>query len=349
MTKKYKQLNHEERDVIYLLLRQGKKQSEIARALKRDKSTINREFKRNKHQKFNEYLPDTAQRKTLKKRQQSRKKKYLEKDQGLKQFVLSRLQTGWSPELIAGRLKQDLGKTFNHESVYQHIYSLEGRKQNLRQYLRRAHRLRRKEFGRKNHKGKIPNRIDISLRPKIVETKQEFGHWEADSVLYQGHSQRLSTHNELKTRFLVVLRPKDNTAEHRTELINQTFRHLPKQARKTKTVDNGLEFACHEKITTALGMCVYFAKPFCSWQRGANENINGLLRWYLPKDTNLDDLTDEQLQDIVDLINNRPRKCLGFKTPAEMFQIEMSKLNKFKGRPFNFSNYFFNRSVALAN
>lgn len=349
MTKKYQQLNREERDMIYLLLKQGKKKNEIAQALKRDKSTIGRELKRNKHRKFNEYLPDTAHRKALKKKQQSRKKKYLEKDQKLKQHILSRLQTGWSPELIAGRLKQNLDKTFNQESIYQYIYSLDGRKQNLRQYLRRAHRIRRKKFGRKNHKGKIPNRIDISLRPKIVETKQEFGHWEADSILYQGHSQRLSTHNELKTRFLVVLRPKDNTAEHRAEIINQAFERLPKQARKTKTVDNGLEFACHEKITAALGMRVYFAKPFCSWQRGANENINGLLRWFIPKNTNLDDLTDEQLQGIVDLINNRPRKCLGFKTPTEMFQIEMDKLNKFKGRIFNSSNYFFNRSVALAN
>ena len=241
MTKEYKQLNQEERDVIYLLLKQGKKQNEIAQVLKRDKSTISRELKRNKHQKFNEYLPDTAWRKTLKKRQQGRKKKYLEKDDELKQSVLSLLQIGWSPELIAGRLKQNLGKTFNQESIYQYVYSLEGRKQNLRQYLRRAHRIRRKEFGRKNHKGKIPNRIDIALRPKIVETRQEFGHWEADSVLYQGHSQRLSTHNELKTRFLVVLRLKDNTAEHRAELINQTFKPLPRQAKKTKTVDNGLD------------------------------------------------------------------------------------------------------------
>lgn len=340
MSKQYQQLNQKERNAIYLLLRQGKKQKEIALTLKRDKSTISRELARNKHRILGEYLPDTAQRKALKKKKQSRKKKYLDKDEQLKQYVLTHLQQGWSPELIAGRIKSS-GATFNYESIYQHIYGLDGRKQNLRQYLRRAHRLRQRKFGRKHQKGRILNRLDIALRPKIVAEKRQFGHWEGDSVLYQGHSQRLSTHNELKTRYLFLFRPKDNTAEHRARLINQTFGELPKKARRTMTFDNGLEFAEHRQITSNTGMKIYFAQPFCSWQRGANENINGLLRWYLPKDTDLDDLTDEQLRAVAGLINNRPRKCLGFKTPAEMFEIEMNKL-KSKGR-------FFNHSVALAN
>lgn len=341
MSKQYQQLNQKERNMIYLLLRQGKKQKEIAVVLKRDKSTISRELKRNKHQKFDEYLPDTAERKALKKKRTGRKKKYLEKDEELKQYVLARLQKGWSPELIAGRLKSDSDASFNHESIYQYIYSLKGRKQNLRQYLRRAHRIRRKKFGRKHQKGRIPNRIDIVLRPKIVAEKQQFGHWEGDSVLYQGHSQRLSTHNELKTRYLFLFRPEDNTALCRANLINQIFRKLPQPARRTMTFDNGLEFAEHQQVTKTIGMKIYFAKPFCSWQRGANENINGLLRWYLPKDIDLDDLTDEHLQYVANLINNRPRKCLGFKTPAEMFEVEMNKL-KSKGQ-------FFNHLVALAN
>ena len=328
MTKKYKQLSQKERDRIFLLKQKGKSNIDIAKTLGRDKSTIGRELKRNKHNKFNQYLPDTAGRKANKKKKQGRKKNYLKKDRELKEYVLSKLKLGWSPELIAGRAKQEIGKLYNYESIYQHIYSLAGRKENLRVYLRRVHRIRRKKNGRKHHKGRIPNGTDIALRPKITEKRKQFGHWEGDSVLYKGHSQNLSTNTERKSRYTVLLKPKDKSAKERTEILNKHFRTLPFQAKRTMTFDNGLEFSLHEDITEKTGMKIYFAKPYSSWQRGTNENRNGLIRWFLPKDTNLDFLTGEDLKTIQDLINNRPMKCLNFQTPTEVFNFEMNKIEK---------------------
>lgn len=346
MKNKYRHLGQKERDRIFLLLRQGKTQKQIAHLIGRDKSTISRELKRNKHKKFEVYLPDTAERKSFKRNQWNRKERYLDKSPVLREYVLFKLKLGWSPEQIEGRIRNDLGQYLNYESIYQYIYGLAGRKENLRQYLRRSHRIRRKKHGRKHQKGKIPNRIDISLRPKIVGKRRQFGHWEGDSLIFKKHSQCLATQTERKTRLVVALRPKNRTAKERTQIINQWFSRFPQEARMTMTFDNGLEFADHQKITSSLGTKIYFAKPYASWQRGTNENSNGLIRWYLPKNTDLDSLTDDEFDVIIKLINNRPRKCLNFRTANEAFRDEMNKI-------FNKSKVEFNQltshSVALAN
>lgn len=327
MTKHYQQLNRKEREQIFKWKQRGKTNIDIANLLGRNKSTIGRELKRNYYYTLNQYLPDTAQRKANKRKVNGRKQNYLEKDLVLKNYALSRLTNGWSPEQIVGRLKIDTtNQYYNHESIYQYIYSLNGRKRNLKQFLRRAHRIRRKKYGRKHHKGKIQNRIDIALRPKLVEKRAIFGHWEGDSMVFNKHRQMLSTHAERKTRFIKVFRPKDKTSKTRAKTINRIFSKLPLAARRTMTFDNGLEFADHEVITTAIGTNIYFAKPNCSWQRGTNENSNGLIRWYLPRKMNLDDLTDKQLNAIIKSINDRPRKCLKYLTPTEAFVNEMNKL-----------------------
>ncbi len=344
MTKKYKQLKQKERNLIYLLLREGKSQKDIARTLKRDKSTVSRELTRNKHQKFKEYLPDTASRKSMRKKTKGRKQRYVDKYPVVKQYILEKLALGWSPEEIEGRITRDIGYYLNYETVYQYIYSLSGRKQNLRQYLKRAHRIRRKQRGRKHHKGKIPNRVDITLRPKEVE-RLKFGHWEGDTMYYRGHRQTLATHIERRTGRMLAARPFDKSAPARSQAMISKLAPLPKEARKTMTLDNGLENADHKRITKQTGTRIYFARPYASYQRGRNENGNGLIRWYLPKTTDLDDFTEQQIDDIIELINNRPRKRLGFLTPNEVFKIEMNKL-KFKGQNFNHS---FGHSVALAN
>ena len=351
MKKKYKQLSQKERDRIFLLKREGKSNSDIAKILGRDKSTIGRELKRNKHKKFNQYLPDTAQRKANKKKSQGRKKNYLDKNRELKEYIVSKLKLGWSPELIAGRMKNEIKKNYNYESIYQHIYSLAGRKENLRAYLRRSHKIRYKKNGRKHHKGKIPNRIDIALRPKTVEKRRQFGHWEGDSMLYQGHSQNLSTQTERKSRYTVILKPRNKKADERAKILNSYFRRLPREAKRTMTFDNGLEFADHENIAEKTRMKIYFAKPYSSWQRGTNENRNGLIRWFLPKNTNLDSLTEEGLKTIQDLINNRPMKCLNFQTPTEVFNFEMNRLNVVQksDQKSKLQTNFFYPQVALAN
>lgn len=342
MSKQYKQLNQEERDQIYLLLRQGKKQSEIALSLKRDKSTISRELNKNEHKKFSEYLPDTAQRKSNKKKKTSRKQSYVDKQPAVKKYILAKLELGWSPEQIAGRMSMEISCYLNHESIYQYIYSLSGRKQNLKQYLRRAHRVRHKKKGRKHQKGKIANRLDIALRPKEVD-KLAFGHWEGDTMYYLGHKQTLATHLERCTGKILAVRPVNKSALSRSRAMIDKFAVLPQPARKTITLDNGLENADHQRITERTGTKIYFAKTYASYQRARNENGNGLIRWYLPKTTNLDNFSNKQINDIIELLNNRPRKRHSFLTPNEMFEIEMNKL---KGQKFNHS---FSRSVALAN
>jgi IS30 family transposase len=274
-----------------------------------------------------EYLPDTASRKAAKRRECGRKLSYLEKDDEAMDYVLEKLKVGWSPEQIAGRMETDIGKYLNYESIYQFVYSLEGRKANLRQYLCQGRRIRCKRHGRKKHRGKIPNRVDIVMRPKEVEGRKEFGHWEGDSVVYNRQKECLSTQAERKTRYLILLQPEDRTAAARTSIINERFSGIPALARRTMTFDNGLEFAGHEEMTKALDMPVYFAKPYSSWQRGTNENSNGLVRRYLPRDTDLDSLPKGTIEWVEEQLNNRPRKCLGFQTPAEAFARELMALN----------------------
>ena len=326
MIKKYRQLNQEDRDRIFCLLSINKDQSDIARIIGRDKSTISRELKRNLHLLHNQYLPDTAQRKANRRKELNRKRNYLEKDAKLRKYVLKKLRKGWSPELIAGRAKKLNGHYYNKESLYQYIYSLPGRKQNLKQFLRQAHRIRHKKYGRKFRKDYIINRIDIALRPEIVAQRSKFGHWEGDSMIFQKHSQALATQVERKTRFTIALKAEGKDSKYRAKIINRRFGKLPVAARRTMTFDNGLEFANHETITASIGMKIFFAKAYASWQRGTNENANGLIRWFLPRNTDLNQLTSRQIYKVISLINNRPKKCLGFKTPREAFNEELKKL-----------------------
>jgi IS30 family transposase len=325
--RRFKQLRPQERDRIYQLFQDRKTQAEIAKELGRNKGTISRELRRNWHQIFDEYLPDTAQRKADRRKALGRKRHYLDRFPRLKAHVLARIKAGWTPDLIAGELRRQKACFLAKESIYQFVYSLEGRKLNLRQYLPRAHRIRRRKNGRKHRKVVIPGRVDITRRPKLVAARSQFGHWEGDSVSYSGHSQRLATQVERKSRFLVVLRPKTNGARERASLINNKFSSFPVKARRSITFDNGLEFAEHGRMTAVLGTKVYFAKPYASWQRGSNEHANGILRRYLPRATDLDMLTDKELQNIVNQINDRPRKILGYLTPNEVFNQELSKLN----------------------
>lgn len=279
--KTYAQLGQKEREKIYQLKKRGKKNSEIATLLGRDKATIGRELRRNQHLKLQQYLPDTAERKAVKRKTKGRKARYIIKQPVLKKKIIRLLKLGWSPDLIAGRLRRKRKPYLNQESIYQFIYSLEGRKQNLRQYLRRAHRIRRKKNGRKHRKDiRIPNRIDIAKRPKIVEKHMQFSHWEGDNVIYNRHRKALCTNVERKTHKVILFKPRDLTAPTKARYTIRRYRSLPPQARRTMTYDNGLEAAAHETVTVAIGMKCSFAKTYASWQRGTNENRNGLVRFY---------------------------------------------------------------------
>lgn len=184
------------------------------------------------------------------------------------------------------------------------------------QYLRRGKKKRTKWKGRKTHKCKIPNRVSISRRPKIVKERVEFGHWEGDSVLY-AHKKAINTLNELKTGIVEFTKLEAKTAELTARAMSKK---LKKHVRKTLTLDNGTEFMEHEGVAEETGVNIYFCHPYSSWERGANENVNMLLRGYLPKRTNIDKLTQDELDNIAEELNNRPRKRLNYYTPAEAYQ-----------------------------
>lgn len=314
-----------ERERLFKLHGEGWTMRRIATTLGRDVSTISRELRRNRHEILRTYLPDTAQRKSDGRKRNGRKARYVDKNPKLGRYIQSCLAEDWSPEQISGRMREETGWYLNLESIYQYVYSLDGPQRLLRMHLRRRHAIRRRKRGRKVYHGKIGGRVDISLRPASVESRSVFGHWEGDSMQFQGQRQMLATHTERKTRYMVVLDPQQITAKARSSCMIHGFEVFPKSARRSMTVDNGHEFSDHKAVTQSLDMPFYFARPYASYQRGTCENQNGLLRWYLPRSVDLRTLAPERLKEIVAKINNRPRKCLNFRKPAEVFYDELKK------------------------
>lgn len=320
MPKKHKKLNALEREQISIWLAQKTSKREIARRLKRSPATICDEISRNSFK--GHYIAVYAQSLTDKRVIKARKRHPL-KNKSVYKYVLKKLRSGWSPEQIAGRLK--LKKPDNpywhihHETIYRFIYAKENKNKMLFEYLPRKQKRRRKKYGRKSQRCKIPDRVSIHERPKKVDKRTEFGHWEGDSIVGKNHKGGIHTEVERKTRFIMAQFVSNLTANQTAKVAASMFTKLPKQAKKSTTVDNGSEFAEHKKI----GIKTYFCDPYSSWQKGTNENSNGLIRRYLPKKTDLTKVTQEELNDIIAEINSRPRKCLGFKTAQEAFMEEL--------------------------
>ena len=237
--------------------------------------------------------------------------------------VTDRLRSGWAPETIAGRLKRihpdDPEMHVSHETIYDWLYAPKQRGRALWQYLPRGHKRRRKRKGRRVRSQRINHRVSISERPPEVAERVEFGHWESDSVLGLRGTGALHTEAERVSRFLVAEKVSSTTAAEALRVQRQLVTSLPAHAVKSFTADNGSEFSYHYKLADEFGVPTYFADPYSSYQRGLNENRNGKVRVYLPKGTSFEDLTDEELADIVAEINNRPLKVLGWRTPAEAF------------------------------
>ncbi len=320
MGKGYKQLSLEERDRITEMKSLGHTVTEIAETIGRSKSTLSRELRRNSTPAYKVYLSHRAHERAVTRKQEAGSRPRLKNEQVVT-YVREKLEQGLSPELIAGRIGlEHSGLGISHEAIYQYIYhpKTEGRAE-LIGHLVRGHRKRKsKGIGRKERKTKIPNRIPIEQRPLSVEKRSRFGHWEGDSLVSRKSLAVLNSLIERKSRLLFLTRLKRKSAELTKDAVIWRLQDLPEQAIRTLTLDNGSENSQHEMITEAIGMQCYFARPYASWQRGTNESVNGLVRRYFPKGTDFSKITDDQVAKVESLINNRPRKCLGYKTPLEV-------------------------------
>lgn len=310
----------EERDRVAEMKSFGHTVTEIAEALGRSKSTLSRELRRNATPAYKVYLSHRAHERAVTRKQEAGSRPRLKNEQVVT-YVRKKLEQGLSPELIAGRIGLEHSRlSISHEAIYQYIYhpKTEGRSE-LIGHLVRGHRKRKsKGIGRKERNTKIPNRISIEDRPITVENRSRFGHFEGDSLVSRKSLAALNSIVERKSRFLFLTRLKRKTAELTKDAVIQRLQWLPEKARRTLTLDNGSENAQHEAITEATGMKCYFAHPYASWQRGTNESVNGLVRRYFPKGTDFSKITDEEVAKVELIINNRPRKCLGYKTPLEV-------------------------------
>ena len=322
--REYRQLTEEDRIEIYAMKQAGIEQNTIAAKLGVHPSTISRELARNAG--LRGYRPKQAQQKTLHRRLTARKAVKMTPETIA--YIECKLHQEHSPEQIAERMKLDLGwhgPTVSHERIYQHIWQDKAWGGMLYKHLRIAGtKQRRKRRNSRDMRGTIKNRVGIEDRPKIVERKTRIGDWEGDTVVGKNHLGALVTLVDRKSKLTLIGKVNRYTADAVEKTIISLMELLPRR-NYTLTVDNGKEFASHESVAEALRIRVYFADPYSAWQRGLNENTNGLIRQYVPKGSEVRTLTDEQVRNIMDRLNNRPRKSLGFLTPNEVF-YERKKL-----------------------
>jgi len=308
----YKQLTQEERYQIAAFKGLGISQAEIARRLHRSASTISRELKRNR--KDSKYDGAKAQRLTDKRRREAAK--HHKRVPALIEWVEARLREQLSPEQIAGTLKR-LGRPFvSHEWIYRHVerdYRAGGE---LHLHLRHRRKRYRKRYGSAARTSRIPNRVGIERRPAVVDERSRPGDWEGDTVVGKTASALVTLVE--RTSGLVVIRkvPHARAGVTAKTIVSALAPWNP----RTLTLDNGPEFAQHESIKEQLNCDVYFARPYHSWERGSNENTNGLIRQYFPKGTDFDQVTDAQVQEVEDKLNIRPRKRLEFRAPIEVLR-----------------------------
>lgn len=306
----YTHLTASERYHINLLTRDGFGPTYIARSLGRDKGTVSREIKRNSGQRG--YRHKQAQIKAQERRAAIPKQQLNEFAWGYVEHLLAQEQ--WSPEQIHyGLTARGWADVPSAEHIYRHIYT---HKTRLVKHLRGRKSYRKRYASGQQKRGKIPNRRDIDERPAIIETRERLGDMEGDTIIGKAHQGALLTVVERRSRYLFAAPLQAKTAASTAHACVEALQHARAHS---ITFDNGLEFAKHEHISQKLNVDIYFAKPYHSWERGQNENTNGLLRQYFPKSTNLKNVTNEQVQYAVKRLNNRPRKVLNWKTPADVW------------------------------
>lgn len=307
-----------------MLLKKGKSKAEIADIIGKHKSSVGREIRRNADQRNQDYSYELAQRKCLERRS-GKPKRALFTDT-VKNYVDGELQAKFSPEQIVGRAALDGLDMVSHESIYQYIWDDKKKGGALHGHLRSKGKPYRKRGALKDRRGIIPNRRHIAERPAIVEEKSRIGDLEIDTVIGKNHRGALVTINDRKTGMVKIRKVKGKNAEDVKLAAIEAMADW--SFIKTITADNGKEFAFHEEIAEELKIDFFFATPYHSWERGANENTNGLIRQYIPKKTDFDTITDDYVQYVENQLNNRPRKRLGFLSPNEVLSNELNLPDK---------------------
>lgn len=343
MTAHYRHLSLDDRIEIERLVDAGVSRAEIARRVGVHRSTITRELKRGSWQPEHDhanlrpylrnkldtrgrhdrlYLAGQAQLAADTRKARSHAPFRMGYDR-LVHWVITHLRKGWTVEEIAGRVPiefpDDLRMRVSTETLYAWVYDPGQQHRELRQYLPRGHRKRRRKKGRNVHRERFKWRTSIHDRPEEIESRQQFGHWESDSVVGAHGTGGIHTTVERTSRYYQAVKIPQIAARPTVDAQISLFAGLPAHAVRSVTADNGPEFAFHYELADTLAIPTYFADPYSAYQRGTNEHFNGRLRRYLPKGTSFDDLTQDELNTFVDEINNRPRKILGWATPAEIF------------------------------
>ncbi|MBX3717148.1 MAG: IS30 family transposase [Burkholderiales bacterium] len=310
----YRQITSGQRYMLAALRKQGLRNSAIAVALGCHRSTVGRELKRNGSVSDGHYRADKAQERANGRRSRSRRnQQFTPEDFAQVDALLARR---WSPEQIAGRLALELGFSISHETIYRHVWRDKRSGGFLYTHLRCARKRRRKGYGHYDSRGRLAGKRHISQRPPSVEARQHFGHWEIDTMMGRGSKDCILSLVERKTGLVIIGKLPNRTTASVNARVLRIVTPKPEMF-ETITADNGTEFHDYAAIEQRTRTTFYFATPYHSWERGTNENTNGLIRQYLPKGASMAKLTQRQCNDIAYCLNSRPRKRLGYKTPLE--------------------------------
>ncbi len=317
----YTHLTHHERYQIYILKTAGHNPSSIATLMNRHKSTISRELTRNRGRRG--YRPKQAHQFAVARMRATANGRRI--DPATWAFAQAKLAEQWSPEQIAGFLKVEGELTVSHETLYQRIYADKRAGGSLWRHLR-CQKLRRKRYGHYDRRGgPIAGQVSIEQRPAVVEARSRIGDWEGDTIIGANHHQAIVSLVERKSRYTLLAKVEHKNAAAVSQATTRLLK--PFKARvHTLTTDNGREFAAHRAIARQLDAAFYFAHPYASWERGTNENTNGLVRQYFPKKLRFDTIKPEEINLAMQRLNHRPRKCLNFKTPHEVFMQSLRRV-----------------------
>ena len=313
--KHYSQLTQEQRYHISALIKAGNSKTNIADDVGVHKSSISREIKRNSGNRG--YKPKQADQLATDRRQQA--EKHIKFTPELKQIVIEKIKLDWSPEQISGYLKRKGTAEISHERIYQFLQEDKKAGGDLYKHLRHSGKKRKKRYGSKDRRGQIKNRVSIDERPKIVERKRRIGDWEGDTIIGKQQQKAIVTLVERVSKITRIGHVSTKHSSIVAEIIIDLIKPM-QNVTHTITLDNGKEFSSHEKIAKSLNADIYFAHPYSSWERGLNENTNGLIRQYIKKGTSFEGITREKIKFIENRLNNRPRKSLGYQTPNEVWR-----------------------------